>query len=283
MDPFEEPADYGDSTPSQGSRPIYTHSGSTPSHSEELSLSGSSSEGRSPRASHEEPPRASRRERTPSPPKKKHSAKRGRPANRKAPAKSPPKHQKRSRPNSPDTDYAKRPGKLSEEIRNETAGRPKFADFAYEAYYQCARLFSASGYTTVDSIRQMQETDRQYFLTDLRKGNKTRKPLRELRLVIDLFGLFVIQKDEGKPKYEEITIPEKLKYWSHSITNLRGLLLPGQDACNYFSFELAKGRCETHPIIPFAIADFSKKPWLPAESSHSRALDTWRTMNKARK
>ena len=101
----------------------------------------------------------------------------------------------------------KRSKKLSKEIRNETAGRPKFADFTSDAYYQCARLFLDSGYTTVGSIRQMQETARQYFLTDLRKGNKTRKPLRELRLVIDLFGLFVIQKDEEKPKYEEITIP----------------------------------------------------------------------------
>ena len=67
-------------------------------------------------------------------------------------------------------------------------------------------------------------------MTDLRKGHKTRKPLKELRLVIDLFGLFVIQKDEEKPKYEEITIPEKLKLWSPSITNLRGLLLPDQGA-----------------------------------------------------
>ena len=217
-------------------------------------------------------------------PERKHSTKRGRSTHRKPPeVRSHPRQRKRSRSNSPDTDFAKRGKKLSREIRNETAGRPKFIDFTSEAYLQCAKLFVDSGYTAVDSIRQMQETARQYFLTDLRKGDKTRKPLRELRLVIDIFGLFVIQKDEEKPKYEEITIPEKLKLWSPSITNLLGLLLPDQDACNYFSFELAKGRCETHPIAPFATAEFHKKPWLPTESSHSRAQDVWKTMNKSHK
>ena len=282
IDPFEE-ADYGNSTPSRNSRTVYTPSGSTPSQSEELSLSGSSSKVEVPRTSQKEALRASRREKIPSPPKEKHSDKRGRSTNRKPPEKSSPKHHKRSRSTSSDTDFMKRSKKLSKEIRTETAGRPKFADFTYDEYYHCARLFVDSGYTSVDSIRQMQETARQYFLTDLRKGNKTRKPLKELRLVIDIFGLFVIQKDEEKPKYEEITIPEKLKAWSPSITSLRGILLPDQDACNYFSFELAKGRCKTPPIIPFVIADFSKKPWLPAESSHTRALESWRTMNKNHK
>ena len=72
--------------------------------------------------------------------------------------------------------------------------------------------------------------------------------MREPRLIIELFGLFVSQKDEEKPKYEDITIPGELKYWPHSGTNVRELILPGRDACNYFSFELAKGRCETPPI-----------------------------------
>ena len=35
--------------------------------------------------------------------------------------------------------------------------------------------------------------------------------MRELRLFIDIFGLFAIQKGEEKPKYEEVTIQEKLK------------------------------------------------------------------------
>ena len=66
--------------------------------------------------------------------------------------------------------------------------------------------------------------------------------MRELRLIFDMFGLFVIQKGEEKPKYEEITIPVQLKYVSHSITNLRGMLLPDKDACDRFSFELVNRR-----------------------------------------
>ena len=65
--------------------------------------------------------------------------------------------------------------------------------------------------------------------------------MRELRLVVDLFGLSVIQKSEDKSKYEEITIPGKLKYWPPSITYLRELRIPDQDACDYFISELETG------------------------------------------
>ena len=94
------------------------------------------------------------------------------------------------------------------------------------------------------STRQTQETARRYFLTDHRKWGKSRKATQGLRVIIDMCGLFVIRKDEEKPKCDEITIPGKLKYWPPALTNLRGLLLHGQEACNYFSFELANGRGE---------------------------------------
>ena len=89
--------------------------------------------------------------------------------------------------------------------------------------------------------------------------------MREIRLVGDLFGVFVIRKDEEKPEYEEIATPEKLTYWPPSIANIRGLLLHGQDASDYFSVELAKEGCKTHPIASSAVADFRKKPWVPSE------------------
>ena len=43
------------------------------------------------------------------------------------------------------------------------------------------------------------------------------------------------------------------------------------------------GRCRTHPITTFALAEFHKKPWIPAESSHTRALGDWGTMNENHK
>ena len=119
-------------------------------------------------------------------------------------------------------------------------------------------------------VRQMQEQARQYFLTDLRKGNAERKTLRDRRLIMGLFDLFAIQKDEDKPKYEEITIPEKLKYWAPSLTNLRGMLLPGQDMCNRFSFELAKGACKKPPIAPFTLGGSMRNPG-PPRSRHTHA------------
>ena len=76
-----------------------------------------------------------------------------------------------------------------------------------EACLQRARLFADSEYKSVGIIRQMQETSRRYFATDIRKGRGFREPMRELRLVLALFGLFEIQKGDEKPKYDELTIP----------------------------------------------------------------------------
>ena len=90
------------------------------------------------------------------------------------------------------------------------------------------------------------------------EGPKTSKPLRELRLTVDLFHLFVIRKDDERPKCDEVTILGKLKSWSPAITDPRGLLLPGRGACDYFSFELANGGRKKHPTISFVTADFRK-------------------------
>ena len=98
-----------------------------------------------------------------------------------------------------------------------------------------------------------------------------------------LFDLFVIQKGEEKPKYEEITIPEKLKHWSPSFTNLRGMLLPGQEMCSRFSFELANGAWGGTSDYPFCPGGIRKKPWVPQESPHTRALDAWRVLRKSHK
>ena len=116
----------------------------------------------------------------------------------------------------------------------------------------------------------MQEHARKYFLTDVRKGNKERKSLRDIRLIMDLFDLFLIQKDEEKPKYGEITTPEKLKRWAPSLGNIRGILFPDQDTCNRVSFDLAQGACGKHPIFPFDRGDIRRKPWVPLESERTR-------------
>ena len=172
-----------------------------------------------------------------------------------------------------DEETTKEAEALAKEIRRETAGRQNFEDFPRHEYLPTAKLFVTSGYKTVNSIRTMEEQARSYFLTDLRKGDhKHRRTLKELRLVMALFSLFVIQKDEDKPKYEEITIPTKLRKWTPSLSNLKGFLLPDQDMCNHFSFELAKGRCEKPPMIPFVLAELRKKHWIPSQDAHIRAL-----------
>ena len=81
-------------------------------------------------------------------------------------------------------------------------------------------------------------------------------------------------KDEEKLKYEEINIPTKLRRWAHSLSEMEGFLLPGQDMCNHFSVDLAKGRREKPPTIPPAYSlNFAKNLGWPSKThvyAHSR-------------
>ena len=129
----------------------------------------------------------------------------------------------------------------------------------------------------------MQEQARQYFLSDLRRGNKSRKPLKELRLTLEFFYLWPVQKNDEKPSFEEITIPVKLRKWAPSLENLKGLFLPDQDECNYFSLELAKGRCKKPPMVPYITADLHKNPWMPSQQAHTRSLESWKILQKTHK
>ena len=173
--------------------------------------------------------------------------------------------------------------RLTKELRNETAGGKRFSDFPREEYSETASLFVHAGFYTLGDIRLMQENARQFFLTDLRKSNSNRKTIKDLRLLLCIFQLFEIQKDDEKPKYEEITIPVKLKGWNPRLSDLKGLLLPDQDACNFFSFELAKGRCKKPPMVPFVVGEMSLKPWMPNESAHVRAMEGWVSLQKTHK
>ena len=173
--------------------------------------------------------------------------------------------------------------RLTKELRTETAGRKRFASFPREDYLDTATLFVHAGYYSIEDIRLMQENARQFSITDLRKTNTNRKTLKDLRLLLGVFQLFEIQKDDDKPKYKEITIPEKLKGWNPRFADLRGLLLPDQDTCNFFSFELAKGRCKKPPMVPFVVGDMSLKPWMPNESAHTRAMEGWISLQRTHK
>ena len=173
--------------------------------------------------------------------------------------------------------------RLAKELRQETAGRKRFATFAREEFFDADEMFVNAGYYAIVDIRLTQENTRQCFITDLRKSNQNRETSKGLRLIVDIFQLFEIQKGDDRPKYEEITTPERMKKWRHALANLRGLLLPDQDACNFFSFELAKGHCEEPPIAPFVIGGMALKPWAPSEPSHLRALEGWIVLQKPRK
>ena len=95
----------------------------------------------------------------------------------------------------------------------------------------------------------MRENAPTILVTDLRRSN--RKTHNDLRLPIEIYTLYLIQKDEDKPKSAEITIPDKSKRWTPDLRDIRGILIQG--ACNFFSLELGRGRCEKPPISPFIV------------------------------
>ena len=98
----------------------------------------------------------------------------------------------------------------------------------------------------------------------------TGKPTRELRMAIELFGLFRNPKMRRKPNTQN-TIPEALKQCSHSITNIRRPPRHGHDACNYFILELPDGSCETNPITLLRYRNsVGNSACLPNHPTHTR-------------
>ena len=61
-------------------------------------------------------------------------------------------------------------GGLSIELRRETEARLRSESYSMRGHILTARLFALSGYYAVDSIREIREQDRRYFLTNIRKG-----------------------------------------------------------------------------------------------------------------
>ena len=173
--------------------------------------------------------------------------------------------------------------RLAKEIRNAISGRQTFGHFPKSDRYHIAKLFATSGYKTANSIRTTQEQAMRYSLADLREGATHRKSLNELRLVIAICDLCVIQKDEDKPKYEEIATPTKLRKWGHSMSKMGGFQQHGQDMCDHFSFDLAKERREKHQAIPFALDELRKDHWVPRKDARLRSLVTCEVVRKSRK
>ena len=172
---------------------------------------------------------------------------------------------------------------LAKAIRKESSGRQTFEGPLNQNTAQHRGYSLSPGYKPVNSIRKTHEQESRYFLADIRKGSGQRKSLNELRLVIAIFGHFVIQKDEGEPQYEEITIPTKLRKWTPSMSKMGGFLLPDQEMRNRFSFALAKGWHGKPPTMPFVIDEIRKKPWMPSQEAHLRAPGSWKALRKSRK
>ena len=130
-------------------------------------------------------------------------------------------------------------------------------------------FFVDSGYTSADCVRQMQDQERQYFATDMRRGANGRETLRDIRLVVGIFDLFATRMGDGKPKYEEITIRGGPKCKPPSPTNLLGARLRDRDMRNRFSFELAKGARNLRES-PSSWANYVKSLGPPHGSAHTR-------------
>ena len=107
-------------------------------------------------------------------------------------------------------------------------------------------MCTQAGYDSTQSIKDMQERGRAYFLSGIRKGRKSQPNSPELRLMVGLFdgyGVSAIPKSwTDNPRIEELTIPKAMKSWLLGISRLPGILAPGQEMVNHFALELTKAR-----------------------------------------
>ena len=177
--------------------------------------------------------------------------------------------------------------KLTQRLMEENTARPRFKEFQEQQYRDVARIFVNAGYATLTSVKEMQEKARDFLMQDIRKGNKTGRTPKELRLIIEIFDTYpaptLLKGTAEHPRFDEIEIPLKMAKWKWSMNNLTGMLAPDQEMTNFFSSEFAKAKLKRPPYIPFVIPDLKEQPWRPFYPAHTRAFENWQKLNSSHK
>ena len=177
--------------------------------------------------------------------------------------------------------------KLARALRDDNKGRERFDCFSKDLFASTADLFVSAGYDTLQSIKEMQELNRTFFLQGVRKYRKDQPNFPELRLLAGFFETYGISStpkaSPENPRIEELTIPKEMKSWRLDLSSLTGLLAPGQEMVNFPTLEIEKAKQKRPAYHPYVTPDLSKEPWRPFYPAHAKAMDTWRTLNISHK
>ena len=150
-----------------------------------------------------------------------------------------------------------------------------------------AAMFVSAGYDTLQSINDMQELGRAFFLHGIRKDRKAQPNFPELRLIADLFETYGTSSTPkcapGNPRIAELTIPKEMETLRLDLSCLSGLLAPGREMVNFPTLEMPKTKQKRPAYHPYVIPDLSKEPWRPFYPAHTKAMESWRPLNGSRK
>ena len=175
---------------------------------------------------------------------------------------------------------------LSTALKRDLAGKHAFQSFSDSDFQTAARSLVECGYYTVEAVRDMDGRERDLFLNFAKSETRARgrNCLADLRLTLKIFAWFEPAariRDAANTGFEEIDIEQRMQSWTVDFSALRGLLVPDQDMTNFFSAEIEKGRVARPPYIPYVVVDsLAAPPWLPADDTHARALDTWQATQR---
>ena len=183
-----------------------------------------------------------------------------------------------------DSDRENRKEMFLKELRKTTEGRDRFEDFTRNDYRKAVDLFWTAGYYRVESLRQMHDNARTFFVNNLRKMTGGTGVIKDTKLVLDIIEIFQTRMKNSKdPKIEEIQIPIKMKKWCPALSDLSGVLIPDQDMVNFFTIEMTRGQNEVPPYHPFVTGQLHENPWTPADPSFVRAHSNWKKLQETHK
>ena len=108
--------------------------------------------------------------------------------------------------------------------------------------------------------------------------------VKSTRLVLGLVDAFQTKMKNSKdPRIEEVQIPRAMEKWAPSLTQLSGILIPGQEMVNFFTNELARGQKGVPAYTPFVTCDLTSEPWVPLGPASPRSHDQWKRLQTTHK
>ena len=144
---------------------------------------------------------------------------------------------------------------LTVELRELCDAHSRLADTTNRELTTAAGDFVRYKCKSLEAVNRLTNDSKRFSLDDIRRVE--RKGVPDIAFILELFGRLPVNTHVEQPgdkiRFTEIDIPRALLPMEPSLSNIGGVIRPGQSMCNWMQNELAKGTAEIASYRPYLV------------------------------